>query len=145
MRLTKLAARQLLAYIMRLYQHVSNAFCVLFCFSVSRMLQRPRFVVGYNMYGMHTHTHTRLRPFSGTTRLSRCQKKKLLLDFIVQREISEADTPTIRTNQRFISLISSIFTPDALPAATLPVGTGTKYAGLYRLPSIYNCDGIITE
>jgi len=58
---------------------------------------------------------------------------------MVQRKITEADTPTIRLGATQSGLISDpppssppIFMPDALFAATLPIfGTGTKYAGLH--------------
>jgi len=59
---------------------------------------------------------------------------------MVQGNITEADAPTIRltTPSELISdppASTPIFTPDALPAATLPIlswlGTGTKYAGLH--------------
>jgi len=62
---------------------------------------------------------------------------------MVQGEISEADTPTIRLGSTPSTLISDppssfpIFTPDALPATTLPIlswlGTGTKYAGYMKV------------
>jgi len=70
-------------------------------------------------------------------------EEKILLDFMVQGEISEADIPTIRLGATPSGLISDpppsspIFTPDALLATTYPiypglgVGTGTKYAGLH--------------
>jgi len=48
------------------------------------------------MHGVVTyisHTHI-LRPLSGTIQVSHCQKKALL-EFMVQEEISEADTQTI--------------------------------------------------
>jgi len=92
---------------------------------------------------VHTHTHTHTQPsygpFSRTTRVSRCQKN-LLLDFMVQRKITEADTLTIQlgaTPSRLISdppLSSPIFTPDALPAATLPL-----YPGLGEASNMLAC------
>jgi len=63
-----------------------------------------------------------------------------LLDFIVQGEISEAETPTIwmgATPSRLISNpppSSPIFTLDALPAATFPI-----YAGLGHAPNMLAC------
>ena len=69
-----------------------------------------------------------------------CQKK-LLLDFTVQGETSEADTPTIRLGVTPSGLIisnpppsSPIFTPDALPASTLPT-----YPGLGQAPNMLAC------
>jgi len=64
----------------------------------------------------------------------------LLLDFMVQGKISAADTPTIRLGVTPSGLISDpppsspIFTPDALPAATLPI-----YPGLGPAPNILAC------
>jgi len=54
-------------------------------------------------------------------------EKKLLLDFVVQGKITEADTLTIRMGATPSKLIndpppsSPIFALDALPAATLPL------------------------
>jgi len=53
------------------------------------------------------------------------------------REITEADTPTIRLGATPFGLHPRIFKPDALPATTLQaptlswLGTGIKYAGLH--------------
>ena len=68
-------------------------------------------------------------------------RRNILLDFVVQGEISEADTPTIRLGATPTGLISDpppstpIFTPDALLVATLAIlstlGTGTKCVGLH--------------
>ena len=72
--------------------------------------------------------------------MSRCQKKKLLLDFMVQGGISDADTPTIRLGATPSGLISDpppsspIFTLDALPAATLPI-----YPGFGQVPNMLAC------
>ena len=47
-------------------------------------------------YTVHANTHDRFYgPFSGTTRVSLCQKK-FFWTFMVQEEITEADTPTIQ-------------------------------------------------
>jgi len=52
----------------------------------------------------------------------------------------EAGRHSIRTNQRPTSVIPFIFTPNALPVATLPLypgsGTGTKYAVLHTHCSV---------
>jgi len=90
----------------------------------------------------HTHTHTFYGPFSGTILVSRCQKN-LLLDFMVQGEISEADIPTVRLGATPSGLISDpppsspIFTPDALPAKTLPVYRGLGQACWLAYPVVW--------
>jgi len=57
---------------------------------------------------------------------------------MVQGKISEADNPAVRhsiqTNQKPISFIPTIFTPVALPAATLPI-----YPGLEQAPNMLAC------
>jgi len=59
---------------------------------------------------------------------------------MVQGKITEADTPTIRMGATPSVLISDpppsspIFTPDALPAATLPL-----YPGLGQAPNMLAC------
>jgi len=88
------------------------------------------------------HTQPFYGSFSGTTQVSRCQKKKLLLDFMVQGEILEAERQTHRQSgwghsARLISdppPSSPIFTPDALPVATLPI-----YPGLGQEPNMLAC------
>jgi len=71
------------------------------------------------------------------TQASRRQKKELLLDFMVQGEISEADTPTIRRGATPTGLVSDpppsspIFKLDALPLNCSWLGTGSKYTGLH--------------
>ena len=65
----------------------------------------------------------------------------LFLGFLVQGKITEADTPTVRLGATPSELISDppppspIFTPDALPVATLPISfclrQAQKYAGLH--------------
>ena len=64
----------------------------------------------------------------------------ILLDFMVQGKMAEADTPTIRMGATPSRLNSthlhhpSIVTPDALPAATLPL-----YPGLEQAPNMMAC------
>jgi len=64
----------------------------------------------------------------------------LLLDFMVQGEMSEADTPTNQLGTTPSGLInnpppsSPNFSPDALPAATLPI-----YPGLGQAPNMLAC------
>jgi len=59
---------------------------------------------------------------------------------MVQGEISQADTPTIRLSTTPSGLISNPpisspnFMPDALPAATLPI-----YPGLEQAPNMLAC------
>jgi len=53
--------------------------------------------------------------FAGTTRVSQCQEKNLLLDFMVQGEISEADTPTIWLGATPSGLISNSDPPPSSP------------------------------
>ena len=73
-------------------------------------------------YEVINTTTTVLRPFSGTTRVSRCQRE--LLDFVVQGEINggrhtdhPAERHSIRTNQCLPPPSPDIFyRPDALPA-----------------------------
>jgi len=67
-------------------------------------------------------------------------QKKIFWTFLVQGMFSEADTPTIRLGATPSGLISDppptppIFTPDALPAATLPL-----YPGLGQAPNMLAC------
>jgi len=80
-------------------------------------------------------------PFSGTTRVSRCQKKVFFWSFVVQGEISEADTPTIWLGATPSGLISDpspkslhfyMGCPSCHNSPTLSwSGTVTKYAGLH--------------
>jgi len=63
----------------------------------------------------HTHTYTTvLWPFSGTAQVSQCQKRNLLLDFMVQGKITEADTPTVRLGIAWSSSRASVFGRRAL-------------------------------
>jgi len=77
--------------------------------------------------------------FASTGWVSRHQKGQIWT-FMVQAKISEADTPTISLGASPSRLISDpppsnpIFTPDALPAATLPL-----YPGLGQAPSMLAC------
>jgi len=90
---------------------------------------------------IHTHTPTTiLWPFSGTNRVSRWQKK-CSCGLYGAREITEADTPTIRLGASASGLIS--YPPPSSPHfhARCPsccnppdlswLGAGTKYAGLH--------------
>jgi len=88
-------------------------------------------------------TNIRLRPFFRDNPVSRCQKN-LLMDFTVQGEISEAHTPTIQLGATPPGVpdwlisdphpSSPTFTPDFIPAATLPI-----YPGLGRAPHMLAC------
>jgi len=98
-----------------------------------------------SMYSKHTRNclayTTVLRLFSGTTWMSHCQKKKLLLDFMAQGTITEADTPTIPLGATPSGLISDpppsyphfyARCPSCLNPPNLSwLGAGTKYAGLH--------------
>jgi len=55
---------------------------------------------------------------------------------------SPAGHHSIRTNQRPTSIIPPIFTPDALPATTLPI-----YPGLEQAPNMLACipSGLVQE
>jgi len=57
----------------------------------------------FNMNIEHTYT-TVLWPFFWDYPGELVPEKNLLLDFLVQGKITEADTPTIRTNQRPTSI-----------------------------------------
>ena len=73
---------------------------------------------------MHTQTQPFYGPFSGTTRVSRCQKKSF---WILWRKVrlTEADTPTIRLGATPSGLTKQwpppaapiFYRQDALPAA----------------------------
>jgi len=72
---------------------------------------------------MLRHTQQFYGPFSGTTRVSQCQKN-LPLDFTVQGRITDTNTSTIRLDATPSGLISThlhhlpiFYRPDALPAA----------------------------
>jgi len=87
----------------------------------------------------HTHNHfTALFPglpgWAGG-------RRSLLLEFVMQGKITEADTPTIRLGATPSGLITEpppssppIFTPDTLPAATLPL-----YPGLGQASNMLAC------
>jgi len=96
----------------------------------------------------YTHTHTHIQPFYGpfsrTIRVSWCQKKyssRLLLDFMVQRKITEANIPTTRMGTTPSQLISDPPPPSHHFYAGCPsyhnpptlswLRTGIKYADLY--------------
>jgi len=79
------------------------------------------------------HTHNRFTALFRDHLGEPVPEEILLVDFVVQGKITEADRPTIRLDATLSGLISdpppssSIFTPDALPAVTLP-----HYLGLIR-------------
>jgi len=83
----------------------------------------------------HNHFTTLFQDYPGEP----VPEENLLLDFMMQGKIMEADTPTIRLGTTSSGLISDpppsspIFTPDALPAATnlSCLETGAKYEGLH--------------
>jgi len=87
-----------------------------------------------------THTHNRFTAlFLGLPGWAGA-RRHLLLDFMVQGKTTEADTPTIWLGATPSGLISNlhpsspIFTPDALPAATLPI-----YPGFGQAPNMLAC------
>jgi len=101
------------------------------------------------MFGcLYTIQTTILRPFFQYYPGEPVPEEKLLLDFMVQGEISEANTPTIRLGATPSGLISDpppsshSFTPDALPATTLPI-----YPGLGQAPNTLACipSGMVTQ
>ena len=86
-----------------------------------------------------THTRPFYGPFSGSTRVSQCQKKSSGLDGAREDNRSRhtnnpARRCSIRTNQRPTSIIPLIFMPDALPAAAPPI-----YSGLGQAPNMLAC------
>jgi len=80
----------------------------------------------------YTQSHTQVfyGPFLGLPEWAGA-RRNLLLDFMVEGKISEADTPTIWMDP---PPSSPIFTPDALPAPTLPI-----YPGLGQAPNMLAC------
>ena len=98
----------------------------------------PYYAIGSLMKQYNTHNHfTALFPgLPGWTGV----RRNLLLDFMLQGGISEADTPTMRLGATTSGLISDprpsshIFAPDALPAVTLPI-----YPGLGQAPNMLAC------
>jgi len=76
------------------------------------------------------HTQPFYGPFLGLPGWAGARRN--LLDFVVQWKITEADTSTIRLGATPTGL--NIFTPDALPAATLPL-----YPGLGQAPNMVAC------
>jgi len=79
-------------------------------------------------------------PFSGTTPVSRCQKKsssglyKAREDNRGRHIDHPAACNSMRTNQQFTSIIPHFFTLDALPAKTLIL-----YPGLGQAPNMLAC------
>jgi len=94
---------------------------------------------------IHRHTHAQpfYGPLSGTTRVSRCQKKKIIFfwTFMMQGKINRGrhtDHPagrhSIRTNQRLTSVIPPFlhWIPSCRNPPTLSwLETGTKHARLH--------------
>jgi len=78
------------------------------------------------------HTQLFYSPFSGTTQVNRCQKKSSSGLYDAMGDIT--DTPTIQLGATPTGLVRThlppplIFTPDALPAATLPIYPGLGQA-----------------
>jgi len=105
---------------------------------------RAYYIRIFTVHVMHAHTHTHtydrfMALFLGLPGWTGA-RRKLLLDFMVQGVILEADNTnnpdghhSIRTNQRPIPSCT-IFTPDALPVATLPI-----YPGLRQAPNMRDC------
>ena len=95
--------------------------------------QSPQKIGLYTRAQIHTHNRF-YDPFSGTTRVSWCQKKSSSVFSMVQWKITEADTPIIQLGTTPSRLISDpppsppIFTLDALPAATLSLHPGLGLA-----------------
>jgi len=87
----------------------------------------------YTYHRNHSNTHTQLYygPLCGTTRVSQCQKKNFFWtlwcreDNTGRHTYNPAGCHSVRTNQRPTSIIP-IFTPDALPAASLPIYPGLR-------------------
>jgi len=79
--------------------------------------------------------------------VSRCQKKSSSGLYGARENIrgrhtnNPAGRRSIRTNQRPTSIVPHFFTPDALPAATLPL-----YPGLGQAPNMLACipSGVVT-
>ena len=95
------------------------------------------------IYCVHTRTRTHttvLQPFFRDYPGEPLPEEIFFWTFMVQGEITEADTSTIRLVTTLSALISSSpmssphFTPDALPAATLPL-----YPGLQQAPNMLAC------
>jgi len=88
----------------------------------------------------HTHTHNRFTALFLGPPSELVPEEIFFWTFMVQGEITDADTSTIRLVTTLSALISSPppssphFTPDALPAATLPL-----YPGLRQAPNMLAC------
>ena len=70
----------------------------------------------------HTHTHTRLTAFSGTTRVSRYQKGKAIWILLKQETVSGTlghmqVCTSLQTDNYASTPPLSFYRPDALPAA----------------------------
>jgi len=91
-----------------------------------------------------THSHTTvLRPLFRDHPGEPVPQEEIFFwtKFMVQGKITEADTPTIRLRATPSRLISDpppspplFFTPDVLPAATIPI-----YPGLRQAPNMLDC------
>jgi len=92
------------------------------------------------IFSISWHTQQFYCPFSETTPVSWCQNKSSSGHYGAREDNMGKHTDnlaarhSIRTNQRPTSIIPPIFTPDALPAATLPI-----YPGLGQAPNMLAC------
>jgi len=121
----------------------SKTACGNACLFFSRLkadVRKLRKAVEVLLNRTHTHPHNHFTALFRDHWLSRYQKKIFFWTFLVQGDITEADTPTIWQSATPSGLISNpppsspIFTLDVFPAVTLPLswlGTGTKYAFLH--------------
>jgi len=106
----------------------------------NNLLHRWHNIQGWKYaHGKNTHTPQPFYgPFQGLSGLAGTRRN--LLDFMVHGKITEADTPTIRLGATPSGLNSDpppsslIFTPDALPAATVP-----RYHGLRQAANMLAC------
>jgi len=93
--------------------------------------------IGWTQNDHTIHNHF-TAPFSGTTRVSRRQKKTCLYGATEDNIGRHTDNPvgrhSIRTKQWPTSINPPIFTGDSLPAATLPI-----YPGLRQAPNMLVC------
>ena len=98
----------------------------------------------FTVLNINTHTQPFYGLFSGTTQVSRCQRRNLLLDFMAQRKITEADTPIIQLGATPSRLIISDpppsypTQPDGLCVCP-PVATRPIYPGLKQAPNMLAC------
>jgi len=115
--------------------------CIVLTFGTVKSRWTGHRYVLYQFAAVHLSPQPFYGPFSGTTRVSRCQKRTYS-GLHGAREDNKRQTPTIRVGTSPFRLISNpppsmppIFMRDALPAATLPIypglGQAQKYAGLH--------------